>query len=476
MYIKEIKVKNYRAFANEVNLNLKPNINKIEEDVETNNFKKIDDTEYFCPLASIGSANAKGKTSLLYTITDFFIFLYLIDWKSWINDEQKQKIEIILSQVGITDKKLKEKIINKYLEMFSSLNFSSLNEKFSLDASFKDDILNIINASKFYDEETAFVITNAFIKLCNQGIVFSIKNIFNSWKLNKNNLKENTSISITFFDEENKSNITITIFDENKDGIETIKYSIDSNNKNLDKDTIVNEAINYGKKITILTTNSMFSDTPGNELWMAANVSQNIIQMYGLVSKLYNLKSHEDITKKLVQIINIADSNIKNISFHDSSKIEVGILGFIFDQGNLVSPNHISLGTLKFIYTFNLFAKAIINHSQLILFDEIDAYLHISLVEFFKTWIRQSNYNIQLFFTSHNYEALTKNLSHKQIFWIDDDEEGTKKIVKVSSVLNKNNSAIKSLMEQKIGSHPTQSEIDERVWELIDRTNCINKK
>ncbi len=91
MYIKEVKVKNYRAFANEVNLNLKPNINKIEEDVETNNFKKIDNSEYFCPLASIGSANAKGKTSLLYSIADFFNMFSLLNYKTLINDEYKQQ-------------------------------------------------------------------------------------------------------------------------------------------------------------------------------------------------------------------------------------------------------------------------------------------------------------------------------------------------------------------------------------------------
>ncbi len=474
MYIKEVKIKNYRAFANEVHLNLKPNANQIEEDLLTNNFKKINDSEYFCSLASIGSANAKGKSSLLHSISDFFDFFKIINYKT-----REMMIPIQTSPnswelLGINNEKLKQKMHQKYLEMINSLDFSNLNEKISFNH-YKNDILSIVNKSKLYDEETSFMVTNAFVKNANHSLSNFVKNCIHNWKIFKNNIKESAFISVVFYDEEKQGDINVTIFDEIIDSIETLKYKVETTIENFSQEDFLNELLNYGSHVCHITSSAMFADFPGNELWMATTVTQNLILMYKLVAKLYKIKLHDHIVKKLVQIINIADSNIKNISFNDSFKIEAGILGFIFDKGNLVSPNHISMGTLKFILTFNVFANAIINHSQLILFDEIDAYLHISLVEFFKTWIRQSHFNIQMIFTSHNYKALTKNLSHKQMFLIDDDGEGTKKIVKISSILNKNNSPIKSLMEQKIGSHPSQTEIDECVWELIDGGNSINE-
>ncbi len=473
MYIKEFKIKNFRAFANEVHLNLKPNTNGIEEDLETNNFKKISDSEYFCSIASIGSANAKGKSSLLNCIVDLCRLFCVMNNPETFNNPKTKDMDLYLSTIGISDKKIKQKIKNIDDEILASLKFNNLSTPINLEH-YRDMILNIFTESKLYDEKTALIMTNAYINDTNSAIAMLMKNIINDWKTNKHNVNQSASLCITVYDEENHCDVIITIYDDVKIGDESLRCTIEPS-KTINQENFIKAFADYCEAITYMSSTSMFPDLSGHQLWMANAVSQSIIQMYKLVERLYKIKSYDDIIKKIIKIINIADSNIKNISFHNSNNIEAGVLGFIYGEGNLVSANNISMGTLKFITTFNIFANAIINHSQLILIDEIDAYLHISLVEFFKTWIRQANYHVQMIFTSHNYEALTKNLSHKQIFIIDDDEEGTKKIVKVSSVLNNNKSAIKALMEQRIGSHPAQTDIDECVWELIDGGNSINE-
>ncbi len=474
MFIKEVRIKNFRAFSNEVQLNLKPNTNGIEEDLEAKHFKELDNSEYLCTLASIGSANAKGKSSLLNSIRDFFHFFSLLNSNKVKMSDQENKEISIFKPLNPLSKKTSGKINEIYLNILSSLDSENLKPINSL-IDFQEKAMKIFVEEEKMSEQLAFSYVNSFTQNIINTINTFIKNIIHDWKIYKNNISKQSLLSILFYDETTKSDVTVSIFD-NKDGDqEYLSYSIECEKQEFDKNAFIQRLLCYGKSICHISSSNVFLDLPGYELWMAKSISVNITTMYNLVAKLFKLKTHEEITQKIIKIINIADSNIKNISFNNSNNISAGILGFIYNEGNLVSPNNISMGTLKFINTFNSFANAIINHSSLILVDEIDAYLHVSLVEFFKTWIRQMNYNVQMIFTSHNYEVLTKNMSHKQIFLIDDNNEGTKKIIKVSSIINNNKSAIKALMEQRIGSHPSQIEIDECVWDIIDEGNSLNE-
>lgn len=137
-------------------------------------------------------------------------------------------------------------------------------------------------------------------------------------------------------------------------------------------------------------------------------------------------------------------------------------------MGSEISPIWLSTGTIKFISLFSFIIKGITNEAPALFIDEIDTYLYVSLVEFFKSLIKATNTNTQLIFTSHNYECLTNSLSHKQIFYID-EEDGKKEIIKVSSAINNNNSAASSFIKKRIGSHPSTFDIDNCFAFLLEK-------
>ncbi len=103
--------------------------------------------------------------------------------------------------------------------------------------------------------------------------------------------------------------------------------------------------------------------------------------------------------------------------------------------------------------------------NQLILIDEIDSYLHEDLVNFFKHMLYSCNSNIQLIFTSHNFDVIAKDMSPKQIFYID-NQGCNKKIVKVSSILQKGKNIEKSFKGKLIGSHPIKADLLYEIGEI----------
>ncbi|MDE5767517.1 MAG: ATP-binding protein, partial [Malacoplasma sp.] len=155
----------------------------------------------------------------------------------------------------------------------------------------------------------------------------------------------------------------------------------------------------------------------------------------------------------------------------DSEKHEDKIIFSIRNlvtKNSIITPESMSLGTKKFLFLVNVFLPSL-KKDGIILIDEFDNSIHNELVNFFKMLIQifSPKRDIQLIYTSHNPVCLTSKVSAKQIYLIDKFEDDIS-FAKVSSKLNKNNSVLKSLIEEKIGSHPSDNEIINILLDMKD--------
>ncbi len=72
MFITKVEIENFKCFKEKAAFDLEPNENQIILDIDKGYFvRKQPEDLIFSPIAAIGGANAKGKTTLLESIAFF---------------------------------------------------------------------------------------------------------------------------------------------------------------------------------------------------------------------------------------------------------------------------------------------------------------------------------------------------------------------------------------------------------------------
>ncbi len=167
MFLKKLQIENFKCFTDNVILNLDPNVNKIETDLEKKYFTKIDN-EYRCNIIGITGRNSSGKSTILEAILEFQYLLsdisaspnsfvdVLFKRKIIKNKEQFFRFHKNLISVYKECEKINQKIkgvnidtitnIEKiYGDYKSTLEFESqdnINDKVIIDIEFVKDVFN----------------------------------------------------------------------------------------------------------------------------------------------------------------------------------------------------------------------------------------------------------------------------------------------------------------------------------------------
>ena len=424
MFITKVEIENLKCFKERVSFDLDPNGNQIDLDIQKGYFiRRSPDELIFSPLASIGGANAKGKTTLLESIAFFCNYF------------NQSIFGEFLANIFFEKKIHPDKI-----PLYNSIIFNN-DKNVVLDSSDKILISEIKELLK--------------------------KHYFNIYNNNANDNKEEIKIKI--------------FFGTNNQSIKNKKFSVELlvNNKgffhnlyNFDSKIITNTG--FIKQIEDLIIR--FS----TQTYFVRNEAKNMFETYSdnviwhIEARIIDLKN---IIKgdKLISLLRLADPDVEDIDFIKDENNAIRKINHInFKNGSQINVGDLSTGTQKFVKILHQFYTLIIqlekNDSEnkvggLILVDEIETSLHHSLVNFFKKFIYKivKTRDIQMFFTSHDPYILSSYISNKQIFLIEDDElEDKRKITKVSSSpkIRKNNNFVKKYLESKIGSHPSENDID----------------
>lgn len=483
MFIKKIKIKNLKAFNEEVVIDLNPNSNKIESDLESYKFVKTNNSKiYFSPIISIGGANGTGKTSILELLDNIknYIIGIIIDqmdidniiWMAKPND------------INLHDKIIREKFILKNISdkvneihnnVFGLLNANTL--------AYLNRDKYVETLSKYERDLKKFELwqyvgwDNIFLKIQEK-----YKLMIDFW-FDSKHFKNNTSLlKIEMYDEENDKSLILKLEDKiDKNYLLYFDFYIKGEkNSNDQKFNLFFEKMlifikNIGFFNSLLKMNSRIRYNDFGFPIIMNRMEKFLISIINSIKKYKGFKNEEDAIEFVTKILSVVDRSISKIEFFNTKdKLKSGIKQFLLLDGSVVTFNKLSSGTIRFIELFSCFIEFIDNaKSSIILIDELDTFMHIELVNFFKHlilhWNSMQKNKIQLIFTSHNYDCLVDELSQKQIFYIDyvDHLSGTKKIVKVSSVSSKNNSPIKLFKNQIIGSHPFSSDIDDLMFEIL---------
>lgn len=430
MFVTKIEIENFKCFKEKVSFDLEPNENQINLDIDKGYFIRRNPKDViFSPIAAIGGANAKGKTSIFEAIIIFVRYF------------NKTMFEDFLSQILFEKKIHPDKMLIYYPAIFGNdknivldsddkiliLEFKELLKKYYF------DIFNL-----FSNDKTKEVKIKIFFGQNDENFV--VKKFSVELLINKNGFFHN------FYDFGSKIIANIGFVKKIETGVESFS-----------------KRVNFIKN----DTNYMGDIINDNMVWP---INRRIIYLENIISD-----------GKLVNFLRLADPEIESINYlKDENGLIRNINHVNFKNGSQININSLSTGTQKFIkllhYFYSLKVELENNNSEhmiggLILIDEIETSLHHSLVNFFKKFIYKiaKNNDIQMFYTSHDPHILSSYVSNKQIFLIEDDEfEDKRKITKVSSssMIRKHNNFVKKYLENKIGSHPSENDIDIELGEI----------
>ncbi|TCG10461.1 AAA family ATPase, partial [Mycoplasma marinum] len=219
------------------------------------------------------------------------------------------------------------------------------------------------------------------------------------------------------------------------------------------------------------TKNNIFIETLFNNKKIKFEEVQKIFQKrMSFFSKSHNTidstldKLLKIITKEKVEsYLKIADPNIKELNVKKRKTISnVGTI--MMEEGDSIFPKQLSSGTIKFM-EIALFLEE--KRGDVLLFDEIDNFLHPQIVLFLLRRAHYMNRNgkpTQIIFTTHN-PMLINLLSYKQTFVIEDNS----KVIKVSTInsMRQQSNFVKKYIENKISSHPSKSCMQQTLLEMM---------
>lgn len=460
MFITKITFNNIRSFTNKVTIDL--NHNRKNIDVELNESKLFKRNKIvYTPIISIGGPNAAGKSSTLEAIYIIFdIFNILLFYKIF-NPQITGLVQRIFFEIFVKIDEDFENIINN-----------------SLKNSIKRNFFGFKNHNK--DQDCIKKFSNWFQKndyknISETSIKTFINEIFNLKKNFHIQSKWNTIKSYP----ECSSLVKFEIYDEDVGFFELIANDIYADGKTSD----VSLKIEFKDKNKRHSTDKNYFCLLNKTLDKLFEYGENIF-VYGLVHEYQSVYELNRIfntlnflinnvgKEKTLRLIRICDESVEDIGIN-SNVINNQVVN-LFTKNGVKNPFFLSEGTKKFLNIAHMLIY-MPKKSGLILIDELDNCMHNKLVDFFKIFVQQLSLknDIQLFYTSHNPICLVSRVSAKQIYLINKFENEIS-FEKVSTNINKNNSTLKMLIEEKIGSHPSNSEILSLVTDLIYDTGDKN--
>ena len=458
MFITRIEITNIKAFKDKVVLDLNHNRSGIEKDIKLGRIKEIDST-LFTPIISIVGANAKGKTTIIEALNNFFLMSSF-------------------SPIFLPSDHEFLEILNKYYKPIPLIDNSLLDSIFSVFTKYQttgqavindDEINNIYEFIKIDDDTATLDKTYSFI---NDIYLLMVNKKIQKWNSLKRVKDEQSSIKVSFHDIQ-LGDFSVLLSDINTNQIWDFSFFDENNNLIVDIKNHLNKFKEYRDKVycfnnknvpwQIRTFDHILIDDDKYKSDLSKNPNFSLVELANSLGKELTLN-----------IIKLTDSKIREIIFE---KNESGSLSKVFKivnlDGSTIFANELSVGTKRFLQLVCWFQQITKQKQGLILIDEFDWSLHISLIDFFKNYIFSLNndFNIQLIFTSHNPIVSTKLLSNKQVYLIQEFEDEVW-IDKLSKLVNGNNSVLKLFIENKIGSRPSQYDIDNVLMKL----SIINDK
>ena len=444
MFITKIQISNIKAFKQNVEFDLNHNPSKIEKEINQGNFKFVND-QLFTPIISIIAANAKGKTTTIQTIHDFFT--YLKPEADWMN-LSLQIDDLIHKYFPLSTNSINNEIHNVLINSLPRQIYSlrpqfSKTEANELFLKLSKQTSNI-DSDKFYEflNEFSFVIFQSKLK---------------KWLKNKHEKNEDSYIKLYFYDS-NLGRFSVELKDNVKENTWGY-YFYDS------KDSLLSQYSKYMDELLKLSNNITYFNSEYNSQ-TTLDFNNPLVNMKHANFILMSLVNEIGETK-LNETLRMIDNNIKEVSYLKNDSGEYQKINFIINLDNsTIDPNDLSSGTKRFLHLLYCFIMAFKQKNGLVIVDEYDTYLHIAITDFFKEYVNSSPNEIQFIYTSHNPIVAVRSLSRKQVFLINEDE-GDIWVEKLSSVAKGNNSGIKMLSEGKIGSNPNAFEIRRIVNSLI---------
>ena len=504
MFIRKIHIKNLKAFDGSVEINFNPNTNQIDRDLENKYFRKIGENVFFSPVFSIGGGNARGKTSILilldmlknfvkpFRINELLFMNYCIenirDFAPYTNKNNNKNNNDLFNifHLSLSNGMFIKTICNKINERIDDID---INNYQILDSTIKN-VNNEILKNKEYLKWFNNIDLEIKKKLIDNIEIIFKSNIFSSflensyrlllskWKSIKHFQNKSSRISICIFDEKNDKEYILSIFDEDKN---ELKYNIkNGDGKKIlhksEKEKIIKYVNSFKffdflpneKKLSLVSSFSTFD----HNYQLVNNRYQTLIKNLVInVKNIFKLKTDSIALEKVTEFLSIADPTIKKIILNKNNDIKKGVKFIELQDGSNPNLIDISTGTKKFLDIISEIMQLWNSDDEFVLLiDEIDAFLHIDLVNFFKQLMYNNNSFSQMIFTSHNYHALADYMSNKQIFYISDNND-ERSIRKVSSEISKNNSTIDAFYKKIIGSHPYDSLLNKVIWELLEAIN-----